>query len=104
MIELPTEKDLKTPHHRKAIGALVAALVVFGFLIVGYCLYQTKEPEVDQTYAAIAARQALMDIPNPTVELTPDQVEERQKLMSTPNPTVELTPEQVEERKRLMGL
>jgi hypothetical protein len=105
MIDLPTEKDMNSPHHRRAVWALIMASVIGVLLVATYVWkVQDKSEVVDTSYDALATQKRLMDIPSEKVNLTPEQVVIQKKLMDVPSQKVNLTPEQVELQKKLMGI
>ncbi|MEK7641859.1 MAG: hypothetical protein AAB365_02585 [Patescibacteria group bacterium] len=102
MIDLPTKKDIAHPHHRRAVGALVAAGIVFMMLIAAYALnpVDTQTPSADRS---TATRQALVLQANPPALLTAGEVRMRQMTAESNNPMATLTPEQVRARQALIG-
>ena len=94
---------MNSPHHRRAVWALIAAGLLLGALLAAYYLesYERVEqvPQVD-----LADREALMNIQNQKVTLTQEQALAQKRLMDIPNSPVKLTPAQVEQQKKLMGL
>ncbi len=97
--------DFSKPHHRKAIAALIVAVLVFGVLIVAYLLRPAVTPtvQVAPPLDPIAVRQALLSQPNPPANLTSAEITTRQKLLTAPNPPSKLTPEQIKVRQGILS-
>ena len=99
MIDLPTSKDMATPHHRKAIGALVATVIIFGLLLVVYYL----RPEPVETPVQSNIIQQLVGQSVPPSNLTADETKKVQSLVGKPVPAGKLTPAQVKEIQAQVG-
>ncbi len=94
MIDLPTQKDFESPHHRRAVGSLIAALIIFGIAFAVY--YFRTEPvpvpevvqQVEQWSAKDAAqKQAALDSISVRVTetLSPAALKEKQRILDTIN-------------------
>lgn len=89
MIDLPTQKDLATPHHRKAVGALVASIIIFGLVLTVYYLRPTPEPTPPPqqvggwSEAQIAEKEATLASVrvNPVTNMTPAEIKQKQELL-----------------------
>ncbi len=100
MIDLPTQKDLKHPHHRKAIGALVAAVVIFGIALAVYYLRADSPKEQGPTLSPL---QQLAGKPVPDADLTAEQMSQLKELVGKPVPATTLTAEQKARLQELRG-
>ena len=93
--------NVAAPHHRKAIGALIAAVIVFGIVLAVYFL----RPEVEvipQQPDMAQLKNSILAQPNPPVTLSSQEAAVKQSQLSAPNPKVTLTPEQVRIKRESM--
>ncbi|OHA17341.1 MAG: hypothetical protein A3C79_03420 [Candidatus Taylorbacteria bacterium RIFCSPHIGHO2_02_FULL_45_28] len=90
--------DFSHPHHRKAITAMIVAVIVFG-LLVGAYIYSNSTPPPQPTVQRTPQTLAL---DNPPSNLTQEEIVSRQKTAAQPNPLSKLTPEQVKARQALV--
>lgn len=98
MIDLPTQSDLATPHHRKAIGALVATVVVFGVALIIYFVSSNHDSATPiRTFADFVGQ------PVPSADLTVEQTEKLKELVGSPVLPANLTAEQMEQLKELQS-
>jgi hypothetical protein len=102
MIDLPTQKDMVHPHHRRAVWALIAAGALLGAVLAGYYL-RPSEPVEQGSQGDLAKKQALMNEPAPVLNLTAAEIKSRQALLDKDAPTLKLTPEQIKARQDLLN-
>jgi hypothetical protein len=99
MMNLPTQRDMQHPHHRRAIFALIGAGVIFAGLIVGYSLNpQKQEKQVDPIDLA-TQRKVWLEQESPAPSLSQAQLSDRKKFISRPSSEVKLTPDQLQARR-----
>ena len=93
---------MNSPHHRRAVWALIAAGLLLGALLAAYYLksYERVEqvPQVD-----LARKQAFANEPAPALDLTAEQIKARQAAVIQKPPTLKLTPEQIKARQDFLN-
>jgi hypothetical protein len=87
--------DIGHPHHRKAIWAGVAAVIIGGAIVWGYIAAKHQAPIIAPVTST--SSQAL----NPA-QLTAEQIKSRQEILNASTPSVPLTAKQIEERQKLL--
>jgi hypothetical protein len=105
MIDFPTSKDMASPHHRKAIGALVASGIILIVILSAYFL-RPEQRQDSQSGMTIAEKQAVLETQtNPPSGLSATEVKARQALLSkTKNPPSKLTADEIQRRQELMNI
>lgn len=104
MIDLPTQKEMESPHHRRALWALIAAGVIFAGLIAAYVVNPQPQEEQGGAIREDFAAQKMAELakPNPTVTLTVDEVILKKAVLAEKNPKVNLTPEQIKAKRLVL--
>ncbi|MBP6858363.1 MAG: hypothetical protein KBC33_00860 [Candidatus Pacebacteria bacterium] len=102
MIDLPTQKDMAHPHHRRAVWALVAAGVLLGAVLLTYYL-----KPVDSTDNVARDRAAALNEstgkPVPAANLTAEETAKLKTLVNKPVPSANLTTAQLEQLRKIQA-
>ncbi len=102
MIDLPTQKEMNSPHHRRAVWALIAAGLLLGALLAAYYL---KPPVIEDlpSQSDMAQKRALLNEAPATLDLTASEIKTRQTLLNKDATSLKLTPEQIKAQQDLLN-
>ncbi len=100
MIDLPTQKEMNSPHHRRAVWALIAAGLLLGVVIVGYYLRSYNDVQMPLQDNEVRAS---IGQPVPPANLTDAELAKLKTLVGKPVPPANLTAAQLERLRMLQG-
>lgn len=103
MIDLPTQKEMASPHHRRALWALVGAGVLLGAVMIGYYLNPQLGDFREAKNDVLIAQRALMNQQVAPASLTPEEIRARQMLLNKSTKPSGLTPDQIKARQALLA-
>ncbi len=96
--------DFSHARHRKAVAAMIVAVLVFGVLLIVYIIQSESTSPIPPRAIVDEAtiRRSLLSQSNPPVAISSAELGVRQALLSSSNTPSKLSAEELEMRKKLL--
>lgn len=101
MIDLPTQKEMNSPHHRRAIWALVGSGLILGAILTAYYIDQVEDTSRGQ--GGVVRLQSIVGQSVPPANLTNEQMAKLRTTVGQPVPKSNLTAAQLENLRKLQA-